>query len=148
MTSTEYFEQARTSVRAKRRLEQRLRALVESEGVKAQSYAASVRGPGVSDPMRRTDARMDFEPAAMAEIRAHEDEIGAARTVLERFRRAEPEQVEGAVVVELRYLMDLSWMEVAMRLGVSKRTAQWDASECFRAMDAYGIARLRSGWQQ
>ena len=148
MSATEYFEQARTSVRAKRRLEQRLRVLVESEGVKAQSYTVSVHSSGVSDPMRRTDARMDFEPAAMAEIRAHDEEIDAARAVLERFRRAEPEQVEGAVAVEFRYLLDLSWREVAMRLGVSKRTAQWDAAECLHTTDDYGIARLQHGWQQ
>lgn len=148
MSATEYFEQARTSVRAKRRLEQRLRALVESEGVKAQSYTVSAHSSGVSDPMRRTDARMDFEPAAMAEIRAHDEEIDAARAVLERFRRAEPAQVEGAVAVEFRYLLDLSWREVAMRLGVSKRAAQWDAAECLHTMDDYGITRLQHGWQQ
>ena len=143
MDAREYFDSVRTAVRARARCLARVSAMRAREGLRGASVTA-MRGGGTSDPMGATDARVDAEREARAEVSQLDAEIAAARAVCRGVRESCPSQRWGDVL-ELRYCEDLSVAETAAALSISARSAARDTSAALDFVDSIGIACARAG---
>lgn len=142
MDAREYFEGVRAAVGLLERCGRRIEAMRAAEGLRGASLSPITSRTGVSDPMRRTDARMDAEANAMREAEAYRAEIRAGREVCAGLRRACPHTRWGDVL-EARYCDAMAWNPVATIAGVTRQQASRDANAAFDWLDAHGIAATR-----
>ncbi|MDN0063517.1 hypothetical protein [Collinsella ihumii] len=142
MDAREYFEDVRAAARMLERCIRRIEAMRAAEGLRGASLSPAPSRTGVSDPMRRTDARMDAEKQAVCEAEAYRAEIRAGREVCAGLRRACPHTRWGDVL-EARYCDAMEWNPVATIAGVTRKTCQTDANAAFDWLDAHGIAAAR-----
>lgn len=147
MDAREFFESVRSAVRARERCRRRIEAMRAAEGLRGASLSALPSGGGVSDPMRRTDARIDAEAQAVRELAQYDEAVSDGYAVARGVRAANPTQRWGDVL-EARYCMDAQWELVARILGVSAHTAQQDAAAALDWVDSVGIAAARDGCGQ
>lgn len=148
MTAREYFESARA---AQRRIDGRLaaiRAMREREGARAQSYEAIGRGSGASDPMRATDARLDMEARARAELAGCERAVSDARAVCRGIRAANPSHPLWGDAIELHYIELMGWAEIGRYLGCTGEAVRRAAYAALDWVDMVGIAAAREGCGQ
>lgn len=147
MDAREYFESVRSAVRARERCGRRIEAMRAAEGLRGASLSAVPRGGGASDPMRRTDARIDAETQAVRELAQYDRLVADGYSVCAGIRAANPGQ-RWADALEQRYCMDSSWELVARVLGVTRQQAQRDAGAALDWVDLVGIAAAREGCGQ
>ena len=120
----------------------------EAQGaVRAQSYEAVGRSSGVRDAMAATDARIDAESAAAADLADMRREVEGGRELCRGIRAAHG-TTRWADALELHYIEDMPWTQTASVLGVSERQAQLDVSCALDWVDSVGIAAARSGMGQ
>lgn len=142
MTAREYFEGVRAAVGLLERAARRLDAMRAAEGVRGASMAQAGRSGTARDPMRATDARMDAERRALAEMDRYRAEIADGRAVCAGLRALCPHTRWGDVL-EARYCDALPWNPVATVVGVTRQQAQRDANAALDWLDAHGIAAAR-----
>ncbi len=118
------------------------------EAVRAQRYDVIGHGGGGShDAMLATDARMDAESAARAEIAQLTSEVEDARAVCAGVRAANPTQRWGDVL-EARYIECMDWRHVALLVDMSERQVHSDHDAALEWVDLVGIAAAREGMGQ
>ena len=147
MDAREYFEGVRSAVRARERCRRRIEAMRAAEGLRGASLSALPSGGGVSDPMRRTDARIDAEALAMRELAQYDGIIADGFTVCAGVRAANPSQRWGDAL-EARFCLDSTWELAARILEVTRQQAQRDADAGLDWVDLVGIAAAREGCGQ
>ena len=147
MTAREYFETVRSAVRARRMCMARIDRMRAAEGVKGASLSAMPPGGGASDPMAKTDARMDYEAQALRELAQYDAEVADGMAVCAGVRTAHP-SLRWGYVLEMRYCQDMLWDAIAAQLGVTRQQAQRDTYSAMDWVDAVGIAAARSGCGQ
>ena len=119
----------------------------EREGLRAQGYDAIGRS-GSSDPMRQTDARIDAEGRARAELAECESLVADARAVCRGVRIANPTHPQWGDVLELRYVEAMDWDSTGRALGVTGSGARQAARAALDWIDSVGLARAREGMGQ
>lgn len=144
MTAREYFEGVRACQRAIDRRLAVIASMRRREAVRAQSYEAVGRSSGARDAMAATDARIDAEAAAAADLADMRREVEGGRELCAGVRSANPGKRWGDVL-ELRYCEDRTLQEIAGALGVSVRSIQADLSAALDWVSLTGIARARQG---
>ena len=118
------------------------------EAVRAQRYDVIGHGGGGNhDAMLATDARMDAESAARAEIAQLTTEVEDARAVCAGVRAANPTQRWGDVL-EARYIECMDWRHVALLVDMSERQVHSDHDAALEWVDLVGIAAAREGMGQ
>lgn len=118
------------------------------EAVRAQRYdVIGSGGGGNHDAMLATDARMDAESAARAEIAQLTSEVEDARAVCAGVRAANPTQRWGDVL-EARYIECMDWRHVALLVDMSERQVHSDHDAALEWVDLVGIAAAREGMGQ
>lgn len=117
------------------------------ESVRAQRYDHLGGGGGNGDAMLATDARMDAESAARAEIAQLTTEVDDARAVCAGVRAANPTQRWGDVL-EARYIECMDWRRVALAMDMSERQVHADHDAALDWVDLVGIAAAREGMGQ
>ena len=118
------------------------------EAVRAQRYdVIGSGGGGNHDAMLATDARMDAESAARAEIAQLTSEVEDARAVCAGVRAANPTQRWGDVL-EARYIECMDWRHVALLMDVCESSAKADLAAALEWVDLVGIAAAREGMGQ
>ncbi len=148
MTAREYFEQARACQRGIGRRLAVMESMRSRESIRAQRYDLVGHGSGAGpDGMRATDARIDAERRAAAEVRDMAAEVEDARAVCRGIRSANPHTRWGDVL-ELRYCEDMPWKQVACAMDVTDRQAKADACGALDWVDLVGIAAARAGMGQ
>ena len=147
MTAREYFEGVRACQRAIDRRLAVIASMRRREAVRAQSYEAVGRSPGARDAMAATDARIDAEAAAAADLADMRREVEGGRELCRGVRAAHG-TTRWADALELHYIEDMPWTQTASVLGVSERQAQLDVSCALDWVDSVGIAAARSGMGQ
>ena len=148
MDAREYFEAARAAQSAIDRRYRIIESMRSRESVRAQRYdAIGSGGGGTHDAMAATDARIDAEAAARAEIAQLATEVEDARAVCAGVRAANPTQRWGDVL-ECRYLECMDWRHVALAMDMSERQAHTDLDAALDWVDLVGIAAAREGMGQ
>lgn len=133
---------------------ERIRGILDrmeaSDGVRGASLSGRVSSGGASDPMARTDARIDYEER----VRERQDADYALLDIAcEVIYGRDPRgggiaALMGAPVADAmwwRYCAAAKWRVVEARVGMTER---WCRDACERAMDqvdAYGPERVASG---
>lgn len=148
MDAREYFEAARAAQRHIGGLIASIRAMREREGVRAQGYEAIGRSPGHGDPMRLTDARMDAEAEAYADLDGCQRTVDEALAVCHGVRAANPTHPQWGDVLRLRYIEMLDWDSCGRALGITGSGARQAARAALDWVDSVGIARARGGMGQ
>lgn len=143
MTSREYFEAASAAQRHIDALYSRIRSMREREGMRSRGFEAA-RGGG-TDPMRLTDARIDAEARARAEIAELDAIVADAREVCRGIRRANPRHPYWGDCIELHYVELMTWHQIGSALGVSGEHARRSAYAGLDWVDMVGIAAAREG---
>ena len=148
MDAREYFEAARAAQSAIDRRYRIIESMRSRESVRAQRYdAIGSGGGGNRDAMHATDARIDAEASARAEIAQLAAEVEDARFVCAGVRAANPTQRWGDVL-ECRYLECMDWRHVALAVDMSERQAHADHDAALEWVDLVGIAAARDGMGQ
>ena len=148
MDAREYFEAARAAQSAIDRRYRIIESMRSRESVRAQRYdAIGSGGGGNRDAMHATDARIDAEASARAEIAQLSSEVQDARAVCAGVRAANPTQRWGDVL-ECRYLECMDWRHVALAMDMSERQAHTDLDAALNWVDLVGIAAARDGMGQ
>lgn len=148
MDAREYFEAARAAQSAIDRRYRIIESMRSRESVRAQRYdAIGSGGGGNRDAMHATDARIDAEASARAEIAQLSSEVQDARAVCAGVRAANPTQRWGDVL-ECRYLECMDWRHVALAMDMSERQAHADLDAALEWVDLVGIAAARAGMGQ
>lgn len=151
MDAREYFEAARAAQSAIDRRYRIIESMRSRESVRAQRYDAigggGGGGGGNRDAMRATDARIDAEASARAEIAQLASEVEDARAVCAGVRAANPAQRWGDVL-ECRYIECMDWRHVALAMDMSERQAHADHDAALDWVDLVGIAAARDGMGQ
>lgn len=148
MYAREYFEAARAAQSAIDRRYRIIESMRSRESVRAQRYdAIGSGGGGNRDAMHATDARIDAEASARAEIAQLSSEVEDARAVCAGVRAANPTQRWGDVL-ECRYLECMDWRHVALAMDMSERQAHADHDAALEWVDLVGIAAARDGMGQ
>lgn len=147
MDAREYFEAARAAQSAIDRRYRIIESMRSRESVRAQRYDVIGKGGGNRDAMHATDARIDAEASARAEIAQLSSEVEDARAVCAGVRAANPTQRWGDVL-ECRYLECMDWRHVALAMDMSERQAHTDLDAALDWVDLVGIAAAREGMGQ
>ena len=119
----EYFEAARSAQRHIGALIASIGAMREREGLRAQGYEAIGRSTGHGDPMGATDARIDAEAEAYADLEQCERIVGEALEVCRGVRLANPSHPQWGDVLRLRYIDMLDWDSAGRALGITASAA-------------------------
>lgn len=143
MTSREYFEAASAAQRHIDALYSRIRSMREREGMRSRGFEAA-RGGG-TDPMSLTDARIDAEAEARAEMAELDAIVADAREVCRGIRRANPRHPYWGDCIELHYIELMTWHQIGSALGVSGEHARRSAYAGLDWVDMVGIAAAREG---
>lgn len=104
-------------------------------------HAGMLRGRA----MRLTDARMDAEAAARADMEGFGSTVADAREVCRGIRRANPRHPYRGDCIELHYLDRMTWHQIGSALGVSASHARRSAYAALDWVDMVGIAAAREG---
>lgn len=148
MDAREYFGNARAAQSAIDRRYRIIESMRAREAVRAQRYDVIGKGGGgTHDAMAATDARIDAETAARAEIAQLATEVEDARAVCAGVRAANPTQRWGDVL-ECRYIECMDWRHVAQAMDMSERQAHTDLDAALDWVDLVGIAAARDGMGQ
>lgn len=148
MDAREYFGNARAAQSAIDRRYRIIESMRAREAVRAQRYDVIGKGGGrTHDAMAVTDARIDAEAAARAEIAQLAKEVEDARAVCAGVRAANPTQRWGDVL-ECRYIECMDWRHVAQAMDMSERQAHTDLDAALDWVDLVGIAAARDGMGQ
>ena len=147
MTSREYFEAASAAQRRITGCIASIARMRSMEGARAQRYDVQGKGSGVSDPMRRTDSRIDYEARAASELSALYDEVERAREVCRGYSASNPCSL-GGTLIQLHYIDLMTWREAASSVGMSESGARAEASAALDWMDFNGLAATRDGMGQ
>lgn len=148
MDAREYFGNARSAQSAIDRRYRIIESMRAREAVRAQRYDVIGKGGGgTHDAMAATDARIDAEAAARAEIAQLATEVEDARAVCAGVRAANPTQRWGDVL-ECRYIECMDWRHVAQAMDMSERQAHTDLDAALDWVDLVGIAAAREGMGQ
>lgn len=148
MDAREYFGNARAAQSAIDRRYRIIESMRAREAVRAQRYDVIGKGGGgTHDAMAATDARIDAESAARAEIAQLATEVEDARAVCAGVRAANPTQRWGDVL-ECRYIECMDWRHVAQAMDMSERQAHTDLDAALDWVDLVGIAAARDGMGQ
>ena len=148
MDAREYFGNARSAQSAIDRRYRIIESMRAREAVRAQRYDVIGKGGGgTHDAMAATDARIDAEAAARAEIVQLATEVEDARAVCAGVRAANPTQRWGDVL-ECRYIECMDWRHVAQAMDMSERQAHTDLDAALDWVDLVGIAAARDGMGQ
>ena len=133
------FDAARDAARECERCRLQIERMASSEGLKAQRYDAIGHGSGVSDPMRQTDRRIDFENRKREVIENDEALMDYAFCVLYGAdRNSGASSLVGefpADVVWWHWLGDLTWTATANMLDASKSWCMSESARLFREVD-------------
>lgn len=105
--------------------------------------ATALSGGPHADRTALTDTRIDYEEKVMRELAAWDSAVEEARGVLAGVRAANPNRALWADSVELRYIADMQWKQVARALGASDRVARENCWACMDWLDFTGLARAR-----
>lgn len=148
MDAREYFGNALAAQSAIDRRYRIIESMRAREAVRAQRYDVIGKGGGgTHDAMAATDARIDAEAAARAEIAQLATEVEDARAVCAGVRAANPTQRWGDVL-ECRYIECMDWRHVAQAMDMSERQAHTDLDAALDWVDLVGIAAARDGMGQ
>ena len=148
MDAREYFGNARAAQSAIDRRYRIIESMRAREAVRAQRYDVIGKGGGgTHDAMAATDARIDAEAEARAEIAQLATEVEDARAVCAGVRAANPTQRWGDVL-ECRYIECMDWRHVAQAMDMSERQAHTDLDAALDWVDLVGIAAAREGMGQ
>lgn len=148
MDAREYFGNALAAQSAIDRRYRIIESMRAREAVRAQRYDVIGKGGGgTHDAMAATDARIDAEAAARAEIAQLATEVEDARAVCAGVRAANPTQRWGDVL-ECRYIECMDWRHVAQAMDMSERQAHTDLDAALDWVDLVGIAAAREGMGQ
>ena len=148
MDAREYFGNALAAQSAIDRRYRIIESMRAREAVRAQRYDVIGKGGGgTHDAMAATDARIDAEAAARAEIAQLTSEVEDARAVCAGVRAANPTQRWGDVL-ECRYIECMDWRHVAQAMDMSERQAHTDLDAALDWVDLVGIAAARDGMGQ
>lgn len=144
-TARELFEAARASARELDRERRTLLKMESREGVKGAGLEA-IRASGTSDPMRPTDARMDYEARISRSIAECERIIDFACAVLYGtdysgrdgglYSLAEHVMAD---ILCMHYCQDMLWQDVANIVGYSRSQCIIKAAAAMELIDATGI---------
>lgn len=142
LTSREYFEAASAAQRHIDALYRKLGTMRAREGARSKALAVAHAG-GATDPMRATDARIDAEAEARAEMAELDAIVADAREVCRGIRRANPRHPYWGDCIELHFLDHMTWHQIGSALGVSGEHARRSAYAGLDWVDMVGIAAAR-----
>ena len=133
------FDAARDAARECERCRRQIERMESSEGLKAQRYDVIGHGSGVSDPMRQTDRRIDFEQRKREVVENDESLMEYAFCVLYGAdRNSGASSLVGefpADVVWWHWLGDLTWTATADMLYASESWCMSESARLFREVD-------------
>lgn len=139
------FDACRSAAQDAERLSRTLARMEAREGVRAQSYESHGRSGHRSDAMSATDRRMDWEGRVRERRKADYGLIDLACKVI----YGDDQLGSGGVaallgtrqadVVWWRCCGLASWGEIADKLGISERQAQYDYDAACDVVDGLGL---------
>lgn len=148
--ASDLFHAARDAAIDIERTSRTIASLQSKEGVRAQGYGPSGRG-GVSDPMRATDVRVDYEERVRSRREENYALIDLACAVIYGSDQSGSGGVDAmlgpryADTLWWRYCAAATWAEVAEGTGMSERWCRDAERVAFDEIDAYGILRMAEG---
>ena len=147
MTAREYFEQARAAAIDRERVMQLHGNLTGREGLQSVSYDGNGGGCGVSDPMKATDIRIDFEQTMQERLAADDATLDEAFVLLYGADgRGGVYKVIGSKYADVLcgyYLYLDSWSELADTLNYDSRYLRNIRDIALAKIDEIGFAALK-----
>lgn len=150
-TARELFEAARASAREIDQARSTLMRMESREGVKGAGLEA-IRASGTSDPMRPTDARMDYEARISRSIAECERIIDYACAVLYGTdysgRDGGLYSIAEHVLADIlcmHYCQDMLWQDVANIVGYSRSQCIVKGAYAIQLIDSIGIDECIQG---
>lgn len=150
-TARELFEAAREACKEIERSNFTLREMESREGVKGAGLEA-IRSSGTSDPMRPTDARMDYESRTRRSMAECDKIIDYACAVLygpdysgrDGGLYSMAEHVLADILC-MHYCQNMEWRVVGDKVGYSKSHCIARGTEALRLIDLIGIEECVRG---
>lgn len=148
MKAREYFEQAQNAAQDMHSASLRLAALRDSEQLQAVRYDKDGNNPNVSDAMKATDERIDYEAVfaerieaaqaiiddAFAFLYGNDGRHGLSRALGNRY----------ADVLCAHYLQLETYVDLAHQMGCGDRYLRMLADEAMMYIDRVGFAKIRA----
>lgn len=135
------FCHVRDCVQALRDEPLRINRMREACVMPARSGGPRGKG-GVSDPMRRVDALIDYTARSDAEAAEMRPQLKRAAAMLATLRQVDP---LGATIVYNRYLLLRRWEEIAGALKMPMADVRGRETMAFERMDSEGAGAMLYG---